>query len=228
MAQGSLRKRGDRYYIRTRVREVDPVTGTMVWRSIERKAGASYRAAERQLKSLQSAVDDKRFVSERTTVLELGQRWLRDHVQRNIKPSTAANYKGVFYAHIAPMIGAFRVDQVSPKMIRDLLERKHDEGLSAETVAKIRRHLHALFSFAREHDLVAVNPAAELGRQRGRNAKRRKSRGMALSPVEAGRFLESCSPRWRLFFRVALSSGLRRGELVGLRWEDVVHSERAR
>ena len=226
MAQGSIRKRGERYYIRTRVREVDPASGGMVWRQVERKAGTSYREAERQLKSLQTEIDTKRFVSERTTVLELGQRWLREHVQRELKPSTAANYKGVFYAHIAPVLGGYRVDEVDAAMIRGLLERKHGEGLSGQTLAKIRRHLHALFSFAREHGLVAVNPAAQLGRQRGRKLQRRKVRGTALSPAEAGRFLAACSPRWRPFFRVALSTGLRRGELIGLRWADVSLTER--
>ncbi len=169
-------KRGDRYYIRTRVREVDPATGKMVWRQVERKAGTSYRAAETKPKTLQGAIDDKQFVSSRDTVLELGQRWLREHVQPSLKPSTAANYKGVFYAHIAPSLGAFRVDEIDAAMIRRLLERKRTEGLSGETVAKIRRHTHALFSFARDEGLLAVNPAAEIGRERGRKAQRRKSR----------------------------------------------------
>jgi integrase len=221
MAQGSIRKRGDRYYIRTRVREVDPASGKMVWRQVERKAGTSYRKAEQQLKGLQGAIDSRRFVSERETVLQLGQRWLREHAQRNLKPSTAANYKGVFYAHVAPALGAFRVDEVSAQMIRELLERKRAEGLSGQTVAKIRRHLHALFAFAE----LPVNPAGALGRQYDHKA-RRKSRGQALTPAEAARFLSACSERWRLFFRVALSTGLRRGELIGLRWADVSLTER--
>src|SRR6266566_3682703 len=49
MAQGTIRKRGERYYLRTRVREIDPDTGQVRWRQIERKAGSSYRGAERQL-----------------------------------------------------------------------------------------------------------------------------------------------------------------------------------
>jgi hypothetical protein len=78
---------------------------------IERKAGTSYREAERQLKTLQRAIDDKRFVSDRTTVLEQGCAGFASTWRRNLRPSTAANYKGVFYAHIAPMLGAFRLDE---------------------------------------------------------------------------------------------------------------------
>jgi hypothetical protein len=46
-------------------------------------------------------------------------------------------------------------------MIRELLECTHDEGLSAETVAKIRRHIHALFAFADEHDAVDTEVRAQ-------------------------------------------------------------------
>ena len=60
----------------------------------------------------------------------------------------------------------------------------------------------------------------------GDGGRRRRTRGTALSPAETERFLRACSPRWRLFFRVAFSTGLRRGEMIGLRWGDMSLSER--
>ena len=221
MAQGSIRKRGDRYYIRTRVRVIDPGTGKSKWKQVEKAAGSKHGAAETMLKNLQSNVDAGTYTPDATTVLELGQRWLREHAQRNLKPSTAANYKGTFYTHVAPMLGAYRVDEIKPQMIRALLERKREEGLRPETVSKIHRHLHAMFAFAE----VPVNPAA-LPRRAGPKQRKRKGRGMALTPMQEKRFMDACSPRWRLFFRVALSTGLRRGEMIGLRWGDVSLTER--
>jgi integrase len=221
MAQGSIRKRGDRYYLRTRVREIDPDTGQVRWRQVERKAGTSYRDAERQLKTLQGQIDAKRFVSERTTVLELGRRWLSEHVQRNLKPSTAANYKGTFYTHVAPALGGLRVDEVDAEAVKTLLERKRKAGLRPETVSKIHRHMHAMFEFAE----LPVNPA-ELQRRRGPRRRKHKGRGTALTPMQERQFIDECSARWRLFFRVALSTGLRRGEMIGLRWGDVSLTER--
>lgn len=219
MAAGSIRERGGRFYIRTRVQVIDPETGKVRWKQVEKAAGSSKRQAQKVLRSLQVDVDDGRYVPSAMTVLELGRKWLREHVQPNLKPSAAANYKGTFYKHVAPTLGAVRVDDCKPAMVKALLGRKRAEGLSEETVAKIRRHIHAMFAFAQDAGLVTVNPASA-PRKRGQK-QRRRARGTALTPTQVSRFLDECSPRWRLFFTVALDSGLRRGELVGLRWGDV-------
>jgi integrase len=224
MAQGTIRKRGERYYVRTRVREIDTETGRVSWRQVEKAAGSSERNAKRKLRDLQTEVDDGRYVPSSMTVLELGQKWLREHVQPNLKPGAAANYKGVFYKHVAPTLGAVRVDDCKPSMVKALLGRKRSDGLSEESVAKIRRHMHAMFAFGQDAGLLTVNPASA-PRKRGQK-QRRRARGTALTPVQVARFLSECSPRWRLFFTVALDTGLRRGELVGLQWGDVDLLER--
>jgi integrase len=230
MARGTIRQKNGRYYVRTRVRVIDPKTGKPKWKDVEKAVGndsrgkpLSKRAAERMLKDFQGAVDAGTFKPTTLTVHELGVRWLREHVQPNLKPSTAANYRDTFHTHISPALGAYRVDAVSDEMISSLLERKLTQGLSRQTVQKIHRHAHAMFAFAIRKKLVTVNPASTVEVPKDR---RRKGRGTALSPAQTERFLRACSPRWRLFFRVALSTGLRRGEMIGLRWEDVSLSER--
>src|SRR5262249_33718658 len=92
-------------------------------------------------------------------------------------------------------------------------------------VAKIRRQVHAMFAFAQDAGLVTVNPA-EASRARGTRRAHRRARGTKLSPVQIKRFLDECSPRWGAFFTVALDTGLRRGELIGLQWGDVDLLER--
>ena len=109
-------------------------------------------------------------------------------------------------------------------MVKALLGRKRAEGLSDETVAKIRRHMHAMFAFAQDAGLLTVNPASA-PRKRGQK-QRRRARGTALSPAQIARFLNECSPRWQLFFTVALDTGLRRGEMIGLQRCDVALLER--
>ncbi len=97
MAAGTIRKRGDNYYVRTRVRIINPQTGAVRWKQVEKVAGSSKREAQKLLRTLQGDVDDGRYVPTAMTVLELGRKWLREHVQPNLKPGAAANYKGTFY-----------------------------------------------------------------------------------------------------------------------------------
>jgi len=225
MATGSIRERNGRFYVRTRVLVVDSCSGLARWKQVEKAAGSSRRKAQRMLRGLQGDVDDGRYVPSSMTVLELGHKWLTEHVGPNLKPGAAANYRGTFYRHVAPGLGSVRVDDCAPQMVRALLGQKRAEGLSEETVAKIRRHVHAMFAFAQDAGLVTVNPA-NAPRMRGRKVARRRARGTELSPVQVKRFLEACSPRWRSFFMVALDTGLRRGELIGLRWGDIDLLER--
>jgi integrase len=225
MATGYIRERNGRFYIRTRVLVVDPDTGESRWKHVEKAAGTSRRGAQRLLRSMQEQVQSRRYVPCRATVLELGNRWLTEHVQPNLKPGAAASYRGTFYKHVAPALGNMRVDDCDAHAIRALLASKRREGMSAEGVAKLRRHIHAMFAFAQDAGLVSVNPA-DAARVRGRRDGQHRARGTELSPVEVKRFLDVCPSRWRLFFTVALDTGLRRGELIGLRWEDVDLLER--
>ncbi len=220
MPTGCIRERNGRFYVRTRALVIDQRDGSSRWRQIEKAAGTSRRKAERMLRSLQDDVDDGRYVPSSLTVLQLGQRWISEHVTPNLKPGTAAAYRGSFYQHIAPALGANRLDDLHPQMIRALLGKKRAEGLGEETVGKIRRHTHAMLAFAQDAGLLMINPA-DTAHARGGHTVRRRARGTQLSPVQIKRFLDECSPRWRAFFTVALDTGLRRGELIGLRWEDI-------
>jgi integrase len=218
-ATGTIRKRGKHYYIRTRVRVIDPETSKPGWKQVEKAAGSNRKQASEKLKALQKEVDEDTFVQTSMTVLELGRKWLKEHVQPELKPGAAANYKSTFNRHVVPSLGHLRLDECKAEVVQKLLARKRAEGLSKETVAKIRRHMHAMFAFAQDEKLVIVNPASA-PRKRGRK-QRRKARGTKLSPMQVKRYLDECSLRWRLFFTVALDSGLRRGEMIGLRWGDV-------
>ncbi len=69
MAAGTIRKRGDNYYVRTRVRIINQQTGAVRWKQVEKVAGNSKREAQKLLRTLQGDMDDGRYVPTAMTVL---------------------------------------------------------------------------------------------------------------------------------------------------------------
>ena len=105
MASGYIRERNGRFYVRTRVLVIDRDTGESRWKHVEKAAGSSRRGAQRMLRTMQEQVQAQRYVPCGVNVLELGNRWLSEHVQPNLKPGAAASYRGTFYKHVAPALG---------------------------------------------------------------------------------------------------------------------------
>ena len=120
MAAGSIRKKAgkngpDRYYVRTRMKVIDPETGKPKWKDVEkggreRQQGQAAQASEAAERDAQEAAGPRlttgTFKPTATHgALTSGQRWLREHVRRNLKPSTAANYRDTFLTHISPRAG---------------------------------------------------------------------------------------------------------------------------
>jgi hypothetical protein len=129
MAAGSIRECNGRFYVRTRVQVIDPETGGIRWRQVEKAAGSSKRQAQRVLRSLQADADDGRYIPSSLTVMKLGRRWLSEHVQPNLKAGAAANYKGTFYRHVAPTLGPVRVDDCKPAMVKSFADPQAGRGL---------------------------------------------------------------------------------------------------
>jgi len=143
------------------------------------------------------------------------------------RPNTADGHQMHIKVHITPSIGAVRLVDLQRRHVRDLLEHlatgpspKTGRPRSRATLARIRATLTKALEDAVEDGLLTANPA------RGVRLPERApdtAREMAVfTPAELARFLGTAD-RDRLgpLYRLMLHTGLRRGELVGLRWADV-------
>jgi hypothetical protein len=182
---------------------IDGRTGKPRWKDVERavpdetvvvngkvktrKAGK--KAAEEALKSLQGAVDEGRFKPSATTVVELleprfslAAEQRADHVGRDLIDAVGAEHEG----HVCR-----RCPCSSPLWTAsDLAERVHAASAGQETVAKLHRHLHAMFEFGE----LPSNPA-ELRRRLGPKQCKHKGRGIALTAVQEKLFMDACPDR---------------------------------
>jgi len=143
------------------------------------------------------------------------ERWL---ATKRVRPKTLLRYRELVLNHVIPMLGQMPLPRLDSRHVNRLMERKLSSGLAPRTCNHIRAVLRNALHDAMREGLVTRN-AAELAHPIPLyNIEETK----VLAPDEVGTFLELAQrhPLGNLLI-VALASGCRQGELLGLRWQDV-------
>jgi integrase len=181
------------------------------------RVGKDRQTAARALRKVGTQVDDGAYQPQKKMTFSVwAERWL-DGLER--KPNTVRGYRSTI-AYARDAFGTKQVRQVNVDDVKALLAKMRDEKLSDSTRAKHMRVLGACLASAIESDYAVKNPVRAIKRgERPRAAKTESAYFAAdeLPPlfahVEAGVY--------RVLFETALKTGLRLGELLGLRWNDV-------
>jgi integrase len=150
--------------------------------------------------------------------------WLPTTATR-VKPSTLHSYRRNLEIHVLPTLGGKKLQQLTPVMLNTLYATlasptPERDGLSAKTVHYIHTTIHKALADAADADLLARNPAERAKPPRVNGGA---SAGVAAwSADELSSFLEHTSDlRLGAIWRLAAMTGMRRGEILGLRWADV-------
>jgi integrase len=180
--------------------------------------GTNKRDVRDKLLALQLEMQQKQLrVGRVPTVGEFLEYWLAQSVKPRLRPLTHAGYKVNVRKHIVPALGAIKLDRLTPQDIQELLNRRLADGLSAKTVRYVHQVLRSALAMARRWEMVDRNVATLVDAPRARRPQIRP-----LDPAEARRFLESVrGDRLEALYCVALALGLRQGEALGLRWQDI-------
>ncbi len=142
--------------------------------------------------------------------------WLAS-IEHTVRPKTFISDRMYVNRHIVPALGKVRLDRLTPQYVQALLDAKLREGLAPQSVIHIRGILRRALRRALRYGWVARNVAAltdppKLERKEIRPFNRHEAwsflRAVEGDPLEA-------------LYSLALATGLRQGELLGLRWEDV-------
>jgi len=138
-----------------------------------------------------------------------------------LRPSTLVNHRWALDRQVIPRLGRVKLAQLSPAHVRQLMSEIQAEGLSGRSAQLCRAVLRSMLSEAVRDQIVQRNVAALV-----RGPRVDHSEVVPWSPEEAGAFLTSMREH-RLYslFAVGVAVGLRRGELLGLRWSDVDFDE---
>jgi integrase len=150
------------------------------------------------------------------TVGEQCAAWL-EATTPTLAPGSVETYAGHLRRHILPYLGDFDLANLGPLHIRNWLVRVRKRGLAESTLATIFFVLHAALEDAVRLEMIPKNPA----RQVTRPTKPRKERAI-WDGDEARRFLAFVrGDRFESLYLTAIGTGLRKGELLALRWRDV-------
>ncbi len=158
------------------------------------------------------------FDAGKLAVSEYLDRWLTDSVKDTVRQRTYERYESIVRVHIKPEIGRVKLKALTPAHVRALYRQKLDSGLSPRTVNYIHVTLHKALSQAVSDGLVQRN-AAQVKAPRPEKPEIRP-----LSSEEARKLIETAykvEDRYAALYLVALHTGMREGELLGLRWEDL-------
>jgi integrase len=196
-----------------------PVEPTWTEKSARKKAEAFAATFEKECR--EGTRSDTRQTIEQYTTYCIG---LKE--QRGAKVSTVTLYRSLSSRLIFPFIGHIKLKDLKPQHLNDLYtelskEGKHKNGgrLSGKTILEVHRLLHTVLEQAMMEGLIPYNPAARV-----EPPKREKSDPVYYQPEEVSAILsalEEEGEQWRMLVLLLLVSGCRRGEALGLKWEDV-------
>ncbi|MEA2640783.1 MAG: hypothetical protein QOF51_2177 [Chloroflexota bacterium] len=154
---------------------------------------------------------------EKQTLQQFLTRWLDDTVATSVRPRTAIRYRELVTLHILPTLGRTQLMKLTPQDLQALYAAKLAQGLAPRTVGHIHRVLHRALGQAVRWGLVVRNVCDAVDPPKVPRGEIR-----ALSPEEAKRFLTAAvGDPFEALYVLALTSGMRQGELLGLKWQDI-------
>ena len=154
--------------------------------------------------------------SAKETVGPFLEAWLAA-TKPNVRPRTFASYSQIVHDHLLPALWSTSLTKLQPVQLQRLYAQLLERGRSPKTVANIHRVMHRALNQAQRWRLVTSNVADLVDPPRQKRPEMK-----ALSPEQARQVLDAArGDDLEALWVVALTTGLRQGELLALRWPDV-------
>jgi len=213
--EGSIVRRKDGRWMALMTSGRDPQTGKL------QRVALYGKTRQEVANKLNQALSDRSrgtFVApHKLTVGEWLNTWLRDYKHPALRPVSYDSYEMFIRVHLKSALGRIPLKDLRPDQVQCFYNDKRDAGLSARTIRYLHTILHGALKQAMKNQLVMRNVSEATTLPGGRT---RTMHPLTLEQVQ--QFLTAVKGD-RLFaaFFLEMGTGVRRGELLGLRWQDV-------
>lgn len=201
----------------------DPTTNKR--KRIVKSVRGNKKTAEKEMHRLLHELEQGIYIEpSEITLKDYLIRWIDDYGYSNLAPSTLDSYKMIITRHLIPALGAIPLTKLQPMHLQNyyshaLRNGRKDEkgGLSNRTVEYHRRVLREALQHAVKWQILQRNIADAV-----EPPKRKRTEMMVLDPAGVKKLLTAAKDHkdYNIIF-TALYTGMRRGELLALRWQDI-------
>jgi len=145
------------------------------------------------------------------------QRWLAQ--RRGLSGNTQELYQSILRTHLLPAFGIMQLTSLTPQQIQYFVDTLYSKSLSDTTIKRIFSLLHAILQAAVRAEHIPRNTAAQIEKP---TIRRRRFEVWSLDQIrDFLRRLQAEGDRYAIAFSLAVLTGMRQGEILGLRWQDV-------
>lgn len=231
----TIRERGNSYQIRVSVgynTKGEQIVRTKTWKPAE---GMTDKQIQNELKRQEVLFEEECSKGAVTACIkfeDFAEQWFKEYAEIRLKPKTIESYRWMS-KRIFKAIGFMRMDRITArhvqKFIVDMTEEKRGDGrnkrggkLSAKTIKEHVSMISTVFDYAIKMQVVSYNPCRAVTLPRPDKEKREV---YTLEEVQKMLVLFEQEPekhfKHTLFYIIAVYTGFRRGELLGLEWKDI-------
>ena len=226
--EGSIRKRKDGRWEGRYTAGRDPETGKVVYKNVLGKTQTEVKEKLKRAIEENGELDFSK--AGQYTVGQWMDVWFENCAKVKVRPSSHQTYRGYIDHHIKPYIGDIQLNKLTTLDLQRLYKKllsggrverieaeKQPKGLSPKTVRNINQVISSALTFAKEQKLIISNPTD------GCSLPKLKHREMkTLTTEQLVSFLREAkeSGVYEMYY-IELATGLRRGELLGLKWENI-------
>ena len=179
--------------------------------------GKTLREVRTKLREAELSAPQKACKEKDCTVDEWFYIWLETYKKGFLKENTIYRYKIMYDKHISPRIGSYLLSDVRRIDVQTIISEMQSKGLSAASQLLVKKLCYGIFKQAVQDEMLLRNPADGVN-----TARKSKYDGVVLTKEQEQIFLErSFADFYGPILGVQFNTGLRAGELFGLKTEDV-------